>query len=497
MTKSTKPFPKKQKEKRQKKKIETSASSPFFDQINPHAAGIDIGSKSHFVAVRTEAGEVAVKEFDSFTSDLYELSKYLKENKVTTVAMESTSVYWIPLYDLLEEEGFEVKLVNARHVKNVTGRKTDVEDCQWLQKLHSFGLLSGAFRPVEKIRPLRAYIRQRALLIESMAAHIQHMQKALFQMNIQLSNVLSDITGLTGMKIIRAIIAGQRDPKVLAQFRDYRCAKSVKEIEKSLTGHWKNEHLFSLQQALELYDFYQEQILHCDGKIEEALQELNGGKNAEEETNSQNHDGKAPEKKSKSHKSSKGNALHFDVKAYLQSITGVDLTKIPGIDGNSALKIIGEIGTDMSPWKSAAHFTSWMGLSPENKVSGGKKLSSKTKPTANRVAQTLRMAVSTLYRNDSAIGGFLRRMKTRLGAPQGITATARKLGVLIYTMLKNGTEYIEAGLEAYERQYEERLLKNLKKQAAKLGLSLVPSLQDQPPDPQTTLLSAMSTTLTP
>jgi transposase len=493
MTKSTRPFPKKQKGKKQK--IDKVASSPSFDQINPHAAGIDIGSKSHFVAVRTSTGEVTIKEFDSFTSDLYELAKHLKENKVTTVAMESTGVYWIPLYDLLEIEGFEVNLVNARHVKNVTGRKTDVEDCQWLQKLHSFGLLSGAYRPVEKIRPLRAYVRQRSLLIESMAIHIQHMQKALFQMNIQLSNVLSDITGLTGMKIIRAIIAGERDSKILAQFRDCRCAKSAKEIEKSLTGHWKNEHLFSLQQALELYDFYRGQILRCDEKIEEALQELNGGKSSKEDAKSQSNEGDVPGKSRASRKSSKGNALHFDVKAYLQSITGVDLTRIPGIDGNSALKIIGEIGTDMSPWKSAAHFTSWMGLSPENKISGGKKLSSKTKPTANRVAQTLRMAASTLYRNDSAMGGFLRRMKARLSAPQGITATARKLGVLIYTMLKNGTEYIEAGLEAYERQYEERLLKNLKKKAAKLGLSLVPSVQNQQPGSQVDLHSTTPTPL--
>lgn len=491
MIKNTRSFPKKQKEKGQKKKTEKSVSSPSFDQINPHAAGIDIGSKSHFVAVRTPTGEMTIKEFDSFTSDLYALSKHLKENKVTTVAMESTGVYWIPLYDLLEEEGFEVKLVNARHVKNVTGRKTDVEDCQWLQKLHSFGLLSGAFRPVEKIRPLRAYSRQRSLLIESMAIHIQHMQKALFQMNIQLSNVLSDVTGVTGMKIIRAIVAGTRDPKVLSQFRSHKCASSFEEIEKSLTGHWKNEHLFSLQQALELYDFYQKQILHCDEKIEEALQELNGGEKPGD-ANTQNHDDKSPKKTPKFHK----NALHFDIKAYLQSITGVDLTKIPGIDGSSALKIIGEIGTDMSPWKSAAHFTSWMGLSPENKISGGKRLSSKTKPTANRVAQVLRMAANTLYRNDSAMGGFLRRMKSRLGAPQGITATARKLAVLIYTMLKNGTEYVEAGLGAYERQYEDRLLKNLKKQAAKLGLSLVLSLQNQPPDPQDAVLSDISIPLT-
>lgn len=465
--KNTKPLSKKQTKKAKQNPVPSNA----FDKINPYAAGIDIGSRSHFVAVSTPAGEIVYQEFGSFTSDLFEISHYLKEHKVTTVAMESTGVYWIPLYDLLEEKGFEVKLVNARHVKNVTGRKTDVEDCQWIQKLHSFGLLSGAFRPSEAIRPLRAFMRQRALLIESMAIHIQHMQKALFQMNILLSNVLSDITGATGMQIIRAIIEGVRDPKILAQLRDKRCAKSLEEIEKSLTGNWKKEHLFSLQQAVELYDFYQTQIFHCDEKIEETLQELNAGEVIEYEKSVE---GQSLAGRKKSFPRQK-NAPHFDVKAYLTSILNVDLTKIPGIDVTSVLKIIGEIGYDMNPWPTGKHFASWAGLSPENKISGGSILSSKTKATANRVAQVLRMAASTLYRNDSFLGGFLRRKKALLGAPKAITATAHKLAILIYTLLKNGTEYTELGLEAYEKQHQDRLLKNLKKQAEKLGLTLVPA----------------------
>ena len=459
-------------QKMQKEKI---ISQDYLQHINLHAAGIDVGSKSHFVAVRIPNGEISIKEFATFTSDLYELAQWLKENKVATVALESTGIYWIALYEVLEEKGFEVKLVNARHVKNVTGRKSDVEDCQWLQQLHSYGLLQGSFRPQEKILPLRAYTRQRAMLIEYMAIHIQHMQKALFQMNLQLSNVLSDITGATGMKIIRAIVDGQRDPKQLAQLRDYRCFKSQEEIEKSLIGTWREEHLFSLRQALELYDFYQKQLLNCDEKIEQALQVLNG-----EETPTSN-ERPSQEKKPRSYKSKKGNTLYFDVNTYLKSITGVDLTKIPGIDGNTALKLIGEIGLDMSCWKSAQHFSSWLGLSPENKVSGGKRLSSKTKPTANRASQTLRIAAGTLHRSQCALGGFLRRLKFRLGAPKAITATAHKLAVIIYSMLKNGTEYVEAGLKAYEQNYRERLIINLKKKATQLGFSLVPSSENLDP----------------
>jgi hypothetical protein len=280
---------------------------------------------------------------------------------------------------------------------------------------------------------------------------------------------LSDIAGATGMKIIRAIIDGQRDPKKLAQLRDYRCSKSQQEIEKSLTGTWREEHLFSLRQALESYDFYQKQLLNCDEKIEQALQVLNGGMPPSP------NDRSFQDKKPRSYKPKKGNSLYFDVNTYLEALTGIDLTKIPGIDGNTALKLIGEIGLDMSCWKSAQHFSSWLGLSPENKVSGGKRLSSKTKPTANRASQILRVAAGTLHHSQSSLGGFLRRLKFRLGAPKAITATAHKLAIIIYSMLKNGTQYIEVGLEAYERSYRERLIKNLKQKASQLGFSLVPS----------------------
>jgi len=453
---------------RKKEQKEKVVSSGYLQQINLHAAGIDIGSKSHFVAVRTSPDEVSIKEFTSFTSDLHALAGWLKENGVRTVAMESTSVYWIPLYELLEEKGFEVKLVNARHVKNVTGRKTDVEDCQWLQQLHCFGLLQGSFRPHETILPLRAYSRQRTMLIKHMAIHIQHMQKALFQMNVQLTNVLSDITGYTGMQIIRAIVAGERDSKILAQMRDRRCSKSLGEIEKSLAGTWRSEHLFSLQQGLELYDFYQNQLLTCDEKIEQALQVLNN------DDYSKPNDSAPQTRKPRSYKTKKGNALYFEVNTYLKSLTGCDLTKIPGVDGNTALKLLGEIGLDMKQWKSEKHFASWLGLSPENKISGGKQLSSKTKPTANRASQTLRMAASTLHRSQCALGAFLRRLKFRLGAPKAITATAHKLALIIYSMLKNGTKYVEMGLEYYEKQYNERLVNGMRKRAAQLGYSLVP-----------------------
>jgi hypothetical protein len=452
-----------------KKTLKTSQKKKTVEnglpQVNPYAAGIDIGSNSHFVAVCTPDGEVSVKEFATFTTDLYVIAQWLEENGVTTVAMESTGIYWIPLYDVLEEKGFEVKLVNARHVKNVTGRKSDVEDCRWIQQLHSCGLLQGAFRPEEKIRPLRAYSRQRSILIGSMTSHIHHMQKALLQMNLKLNNVLSDITGATGMKIIRAIVAGEHNPKTLAQFRDRRCAKTIKEIEKSLTGHMQEEHLFSLQQALESYDFCQKQILNCDEKIEKALTLLNGGEEL----------GKSLPQQPRTYKTAAGNALYFDVASYLKSIARVDLTQIPGIDGHSALKLIGEIGTSMSPWKTAQHFTSWLGLSPENKVSGGKKLSSKTRPSANRAAQTFRIAAASLHRSESALGGFFRRLKSRLGPAKAMTATARKLAIIFYSMLKNGTEYVEAGLNAYERQYTDRLLKKMRKQAARLGFNLVPN----------------------
>ena len=431
-----------------------------FQHLNPHAAGIDGGSRSHFVAVPEGADEKPVREFSCFTGDLHRLADWLDACGVKTVAMESTGIYWIPVFEILERRGFEVKLVNAHHVKNVPGRKTDVVDCQWLQRLHSYGLLEGAFRPPDQVCVLRSYIRQRMNLVRYAASHIQHMQKALSQMNLLLHNVVSDITGVTGMRIIKAILAGERDPLVLAGYRDPRCKNSKATIARSLEGHYKPEHLFSLKQAVELYEFYQAKIADCDHQIGEQLgvfdDRSDGGQTP-------------PPGKGKV----TGNGLGFDVRGDLYRMTGVDLTRIAGIDAYTALKVISEVGTDMSRWKSSKQFASWMGLCPGNKVSGGKKLSGKTKSVANRAAAALRIAANSLTRSKSALGAYLRRQKARLGAPKAITATAHKLARLIYSMLKHGMKYVDAGQDYYEQRYRTRVVENLKKRALELGFTLV------------------------
>ena len=325
-------------------------------------------------------------------------------------------------------------------------------DCQWLQRLHSYGLLEGAFRPVEQVCTLRAYVRQRMNLVRYAASHIQHMQKALAQMNLQLANVVSDITGATGMRIIRAILDGQRDPLVLAGLRDRRCKNSASTIARSLHGNFRPEHLFSLKQAVDLYEFYQGQIAECDRQI---LHQLASFDTAEAS-------GNGP-----------GATLPASLEEALQRMSGVDLTRIDGIDSNNALKIIAEVGIDMSRWKSSKHFASWLGLCPGTKVSGGKVLSAKSKPVANRAAAALRMAAFALFKSKSALGAYLRRQRSRLGAPKAITATAHKLARLVYTMLKHGTAYVDAGQEYYEERYRTRVVQNLKRKAQKLGFSLV------------------------
>ncbi len=423
-----------------------------FEEINPYAAGIDIGANSHFVAIPKGLDTVSVKEFKTFTSDLHRLTNWLKQCRIKTVAMESTSVYWIPVYEILESEGFEVKLVDARQTKNVTGRKTDVLDCQWIQQLHTFGLLNAAFRPDEKICVLRTYVRQRALLIKQAGTEIQHMQKALTQMNVQLHHVLVDITGGTGMRIIRAIVGGEYTPCVLAAFRDRRCKKDLKTIEEALTGNYRAEHLFCLQQALELYDFYQKKITACDRKIKTEMAQW-PAKRSPVLVKDSNSVRKKPAK----------NAPKFDMLNHLLTLTGVDLTKVPGINDLSALALVGEIGLDMTRWKSEKQFTSWLGLCPGNKVSGGKRISGKSKPSANRAASILRLAASTLSRNETALGAFSRRMKSRLGAPKAITATAHKIARIIYHMLREGKPYEELGQDYYEKKYRERVIRNLKK----------------------------------
>lgn len=455
--------------KSKKKSYRNQAKLPkHLEHMNKMAAGIDIGSKSHFVAVPEGCDEVCVREFKSFTTDLIALADWLESCGIETVAMESTGVYWIPLYELLETRGFDVRLVDARHVKNVSGRKTDVLDCQWLQQLHTYGLLRGAFRPNEQVCALRAYSRQRSMLVQQASGHIQHMQKALSQMNVQLHNVISDISGETGMRILRAIVNGERDSKVLASYRDRRCKNSLDIIEKSLTGCYREEHVFSLIQALELYETYQNKIATCDEKIERHLLTFDERKEIKEDELKE----RVVKRKGKGRSK---NAPLFNLKAHLVRITGVDLTAIPGIEASSALKVVSEIGLDLSRWKSSKQFASWLGLCPGNKVSGGKRLGGKSKRTANYAASTLRMAASTLHRSDSALGAFFRRLKSRLGAPKATTATAHKLGTIIFEMLKNNLEYDEVGQDYYEKQYRDRMIKNLSFRAKVLGFELVES----------------------
>jgi transposase len=430
--------------------------------MNPDAAGIDIGSAAHYVAVPADRDDEPVREFASFTADLNALADWLERCGIKIVAMESTGVYWIPLYELLQRRGLEVLLVNARHVKNVSGRKSDVLDCQWLQQLLSFGLLRGAFRPDDKVCELRSITRQRAMLLKSQGRHVQHMQKALTQMNIQLANVISDVAGVTGQKIIREIVAGERDGEVLAAYRDVRIKASEQEIAKSLQGNWRAEHLFALKQALAGFDFCVSQLAECDTEAERVLQELH------------THQG-APAKGKK--RSRSRNAPKFDVREHLFKVCGVDLTRIDGIDVSTALVVISEIGPDMSRFPTVKHFTSWLGLCPGTKISGGKSLGSRSKRTANRATQALKLAAAALRSSKSALGAYYRRMCARMDKPKAVTAAAHKLARLIYVMLTKGEEYTDQGQQYYEEKYRDRVVRQLLKRARDLGMELVPAAQ--------------------
>ena len=429
-----------------------------FELAYPDAAGVDVGAASHFVAVPADRAEQPVREFPSFTEDLRRLADWLTTCRITTVAMESTGVYWIPLFELLESRGFTVYLVNAQHVKNVSGRKSDVLDCQWLQQLMSYGLLAGAFRPKDEICVLRALSRQREMLLKYQSQHIQHMQKALAQMNLQLAQVITDLAGETGQRIIRAIVAGERDPVQLARLRHARIRASETEIIKALDGHWREEHLFALQQAVALYDAYRAAVTECDARLAQVLERLAC------------HD--APLDPSR-RRGRPRNAATFDLRTALFRVCGVDLTRIDGIATTTALKVVAEVGPDLSRFKSAKHFASWLGLCPGTKISGGKVLSRASRPSANRLAQALRLAAVSLRTSHSALGAYYRRLCGRLDKPKAVTATAHKLARLIYTLLTRGTEYHDRGQEAYEARYCERTLNHLKRRAQAMGFQLV------------------------
>ncbi|MGL4961822.1 MAG: IS110 family transposase [Inquilinus sp.] len=440
-----------------------------LQQINLFAAGIDVGARSHFVAVPADLTAEPVREFASFTGDLDRLADWLVELGIQTVAMESTGVYWIPLYEILEARGLEVVLVDARYVRHVPGRKSDVLDCQWLQQLHGYGLLRGAFRPPEALVPLRSYLRQRERLIAEASDCIRHMQKALRQMNLLLDNVVSDITGVTGQAIIRAILAGERDAQRLAQLRDRRCRADERTIAGSLEGHYREEHLFELSQAVERYDFHQQQTLACEAAIERHLRQLDQAA------------GDAPPPSApKKPKGNSKNGLAFDARTTLARLAGVDLTEINGMSEANVLTVLAETSLDLSAWSTEKRFASWLGLSPGSKISGGKRLSGKTKPSANRAAAAFRMAAYSLANSKTALGAFYRRLKARLGAPKALTATAHKLARIFYQVLKTKAPFVDAGQGHYDQQYRDRVTRSLKKRAAALGFQLIPLPHDTP-----------------
>ena len=440
-------------------------SPTLLERINPHVAGIDCGSAQHHVAVPPDRDPSPVRPFSTFTHDLMELADWLTACRVTSVAMEATGVYWIPIYEILEARGFAVLLVNARHFKNVPGRKSDVSDCEWLRELHSVGLLRGSFRPRAGIVALRTYLRHRQTLVETASTFIQRMQKALVEMNLQLPLVVSDITGVTGLRILRDIVAGQRHPAHLAQHRDPRCHATAAEIAAALTGHYQPAHLFVLQQNLEAFDACQAQIAQCDTTIEGHLRTVTAPIPAPTAL--------LPAARRR-RKAPKNNDLPFDVRTPLFHLTGgIDLTQIDGIASLTVLKLISEIGTDMTCWPTEKHFTSWLTLAPHNKITGGRVISSRTQPSANRAASILRMAAMSLGRTQTALGAFYRRLAARLDKPQAITATARKLAILVYRVLKGELVYRDPGAQAYDSQQRTRVLRRLRQSAATLGFDLV------------------------
>lgn len=432
--------------------------------VNARAAGIDIGSRIQVAAVPPELSDEPVQTFQSFTGDIERMADWLVSVGVTTVAMESTGVYWVPVYEVLEGRGLTVVLANARDCKTVPGRKSDVNDAQWLQRLHACGLLRASFRPTRDIAALRTYMRIRERHLEYAAAHMQHMQKALTHMNLQLHHVISDISGVTGLKIIRAIVQGERDPDTLAALRDVRCRESVQTIRKSLVGNYQPEHVFALAQALKLFDSYQERVADCDTQIEQALQMLCADKVAPQEPLAK------PRNRTK-----QSNSPSFDARPLLYQLTGTDLTQIHGLGPSVALSLISECGTDLSRWPTEKHFTSWLTLSPGCKISGGKVLSAHTRKSSNRIAARLRLVATSVGRTETALGAFYRRLAARIGKAKALTATARKIAILFYRAMRFGIHYQDPGADQYEQRYRERVIKQLQRRAAQFGYALQPS----------------------
>jgi transposase len=446
-----------------KESVQKRVDWKALEIVHPDAAGIDVGGSEHWVAISPDRDAEPVRRFGCFTADLREMARWLVEKGVRSVAMQSTGVYWMPVLEVLEQHGLEVYLVNARHTKNVPGRKSDVQECQWLLKLHAFGLLNNSFQPTDEIRVARTLWRQRGNLVADASSTIQRMQKVLIEMNVQLSNVLSDISGVSGMCMIGAILEGERDPETLAALVQPGVKATPEDILKSLEGNWRKELLFVLRQQVELYRMYQEKIQDCDQQLREHLESFGSVVDLQAQP-------LGPKPKGK--KGSK-NAPQFDLRTELYRITGIDWAQVNGIDVLTAQTVIAECGADLSAFPSEKQYTSWLGLVPTNEQSGGKILRRRTRKVVNRAAAAFRNAATTLLRSESYLGAQYRRLRTRLGAPKAITAMARKLACLFYRLIKHGQQYVDKGNEYYETKYREQQIRALAKRAQKLGVELV------------------------
>jgi len=449
----------KQKNRPRHKQVDWKA----LDIVHPDAAGIDIGGSEHWVAISPDRDEHPIRCFDCFTADLQELADWLIAKGVRSVALQSTGVYWIPVFEVLQQRGLEVYLVNARHTKNLPGRKSDIEECQWLLKLHTFGLLNNSFQPTDEIRITRTLWRQRGGLAEQARSTIQRIQKVLTEMNVQLSNVLSDVSGASGMAIIHGILKGERDARVLAALADAQVKASKEVIAKSLEGNWRQELLFVLAQEVELYGVYQDKIAECDRQLQTQLRTM--APKVDLESNPL-----GPRPKGKR---AQGNAPKFDLRTELYRLTGVDWTQVNGIDVTVAQSVIAETGVDLSPFPSEGNFTSWMGLCPANDSSSGRVIRKSTPHVTSRAATAFRQAASSLIRSQSYLGAQYRRLRTRLGAPKAITAMARKLACLFYRLLRYGQQYVDKGMQFYEEKYRDQQIKSVTRRAQQLGLQVI------------------------
>jgi transposase len=447
--------------------------------LDHHAAGIDVHAAQHWVAAPPGSAPpnpnhpsdlpLEVRVFGTCTADLEALADWLKACQVTSVAMESTGVYWIPLFELLERRGFKVILVDPRQTRQVSGRpKSDRLDCQWIRRLHACGLLAGSFRPADEIVVLRGYLRQRQRLIEDAGRQVQHIQKALEEMNVKLTEVVSDILGLTGLTILKAILDGKRDAQTLAKFRHENCKRSEAEIARALVGNWRDEHLFTLKQAMELYEFYQKLLVACDQKIEAYLKSV------------ADKSGGVPLPAKSRHHGRQGNDPRFDARSLLHRLSGADLTVVEGIGENAALVILSEIGSDVSKFPSVKHFTSWLGLCPQHKGSGGKITSRHVRRGGNRAAKAFRLAGQGCQNAKHALGAFYRRIRSRCGGPKAVLATARKIAERVYRLLRYGQEYERRDAAAYEASYRQKVLKGLTRRASELGYKLEPATPSSP-----------------